>query len=132
MRCKHENADHLMPGEFVVDWSDLGWLNPALVEQFRCLDCGAWLSLGHSNDTAPGVAVEIRAATLAANWKPLGGADTTDDEYIGWGGWPHYAPNGPGEATGFLAAQILNHDREQAGHRFTGEHLDIATHSEAE
>ena len=65
MKCKHENADHLMPGEW---WHPYGsW--PAyqvLCEQFRCLDCGAWLSLGDSDEHASeAVEIEIRAAELA-------------------------------------------------------------------
>jgi hypothetical protein len=42
---------------------------PALVEQFRCLDCGAWLSLGPSNDEPDSVKVEIAAAAQAASYR---------------------------------------------------------------
>jgi hypothetical protein len=61
----HENADHLKPGETLSS----GYLVAVLIancEQFRCLDCGAWLSLGPANDADPNVAVEVRAAELAA------------------------------------------------------------------
>ncbi len=33
----------------------------------RCIMCGAWLSLGPSNDKPETVQIEIRAAELAAN-----------------------------------------------------------------
>lgn len=72
-RCRHENADHLMPGDH-GQFEDDDLLCRArvcgvLVEQFRCLDCGAWLSLGPANDEPAEVQVEIRAAELAAEWK---------------------------------------------------------------
>jgi hypothetical protein len=63
MNCKHENADHLMPG----DWWTCGQRRaPSMVvaEQFRCIDCGCYLSLGPANDD--GTAIEIRAAEIAA------------------------------------------------------------------
>lgn len=64
MTCKHENADHLMPGQFTM--LEDGRLITALVEQFRCIDCGAWLSLGESDEHASEhVEIEIRAAHLA-------------------------------------------------------------------
>jgi len=62
--CKHENADHLMPGER-YSWEPHAPPEPVLVEQFRCLDCGAWLSLGEANESAVSV-IELRAAELAA------------------------------------------------------------------
>ena len=49
--CEHKNADHLMPGEWFN--RDEIPLYVADVEQFRCIDCGAWLSLGPSNDRIP-------------------------------------------------------------------------------
>ena len=67
--CKHENADHLTPGEWFTMRSEHGDQPMHVVdfEQFRCLDCGAWLSLGPSNDSPPEVQIEIRAAELAAD-----------------------------------------------------------------
>lgn len=59
MTCRHENAD-----------PDPRWLNlgdaevSAIVEQFRCIDCGAWLSLGPSNDCIP--RDELRLAVMLA------------------------------------------------------------------
>lgn len=65
MTCKHENADHLMPGECFVR---NGFASYVLVEQFRCLDCHAYLSLGDSDEHASvAVEMEIRAAEIAAD-----------------------------------------------------------------
>jgi len=84
VRCRHENADHLMPGEWYwpID-EDRCEAEARIVhiEQLRCLDCGAWLALGPSNDAPPEVAVEIRAAELAAPYLESGarpGADRFD------------------------------------------------------
>lgn len=57
--CNHENADHMMPGDFCNE-PDYAAIDDVLVEQFRCLDCGAWLSLGPANDDDPRVQVELR------------------------------------------------------------------------
>ena len=86
MTCKHENADHLMPGQWRyvlgVDGEHLPF-EIVTVEQFRCLDCGEWLSLGPSNDSPPEVAIEIRATTLAEVY--CGDvADFTQTEWAGW------------------------------------------------
>ena len=73
MRCKHENADHLRAGE---GWAlmDGTAMPDALCEQFRCLDCGAWLSMGPSDDEPEAVKVEIvladRLADLHMLWEP--------------------------------------------------------------
>lgn len=61
--CRHDNADHLHPGEGVAWEGPLDGL-AVTVEQFRCVDCGAYLSLGKANDTRA-VLVEIRAAEIA-------------------------------------------------------------------
>lgn len=67
-RCKHENADHLMPGDVLtpMNYAPIEEGVPVLVEQFRCLDCGAWLPLGPSNDEPEQVKIEMRAAEIAA------------------------------------------------------------------
>jgi predicted RNA-binding Zn-ribbon protein involved in translation (DUF1610 family) len=67
MKCKHENAEHMMPGAVSTpDWCVQVY---AEFEQFRCIDCGEWLSLGPANDT-PEVLVEIRAAEIASGGGP--------------------------------------------------------------
>lgn len=74
-KCKHENAEHMMPGDASTpDWCVQVY---AEVEQFRCLDCGAYLSLGPARMT-PEVAVELKAAQLAADRGGPFGADRFD------------------------------------------------------
>lgn len=75
-KCKHENADHLMPGESMVAHGVRCW-PPVVVEQLRCLDYGAWLGLGPARET-PDTLVEIRAAALADN------SDFCESEWLGW------------------------------------------------
>jgi hypothetical protein len=119
MGCKHENADHLMPGDCTRPWGHI------TVEQFRCLDCGAWLSLGPANDT-PEVCVEIRAAELVAlgdewwNGRKYvdesrgvlcfhnGGTPGDDDD----GGCSEFADE---EWAGYLARCIATHDTTREG-----------------
>lgn len=80
--CKHENADHLMPGDvFLPKPFGQSAPDPVVVEQFRCLDCGAWLSLGrakHKGKHAATIRVEIAAARLVAG--EIAGFETDDDE----------------------------------------------------
>ncbi len=76
MSCKHENADHLMPGE---GWATMDGDEMPVTgcEQLRCIDCGAWLSLGAANDDVP--ADELRLAEhlsiVAERWGTEGCAD---------------------------------------------------------
>jgi hypothetical protein len=75
VRCFHTNADHLMPGDTFEPWvsDDVAVIRSvARCEQYRCLDCEAWLSLGEANDEGPhaaAVAVEVRAAAHAAFYR---------------------------------------------------------------
>jgi hypothetical protein len=69
--CRHENADHLKPGE-AVRWNGVtidGYV--ARCEQLRCLDCGAWLSLGRASAASRD---EMRLARLIVDiyrlWEP--------------------------------------------------------------
>lgn len=70
MGCRHENADHPMPGESFAPYTTKP--RPYVIvsfEQFRCLDCGHWLPLGPANnggEFAESVVVEKRAAKIAA------------------------------------------------------------------
>lgn len=66
MTCRHGNAEHLMPGELVSTTDGIVFLGPVLVEQFRCIDCRAYLSLGPSNDEPWCVRVEIELAGFLA------------------------------------------------------------------
>lgn len=45
MKCKHENA--------VIKYDCDGLPDPLELSWRECLDCGAWLSLGPSNDRIP-------------------------------------------------------------------------------
>jgi hypothetical protein len=62
MKCKHENADHLRPSDVLLVRGKFAGV--AQCEQFRYLDCGAWLSLGPASDV--GCFVEIEAARIVA------------------------------------------------------------------
>jgi hypothetical protein len=75
--CAHENAEHLKPGECIATMDGIVFIGSAPCEQFRCLDCRAWLSLGAANDKPARVQVEIRAARLVAGHET---ANDTDDE----------------------------------------------------
>lgn len=84
MTCKHENADHLNPGEWFTPSSDAPPRIDAviaIVEQFRCVDCGAWLSLGPARDTGY-TRVEIAAARLIAGYEDGNDTDDTLDDPI--------------------------------------------------
>jgi hypothetical protein len=62
--CLHENADHIKHGERMDFDVDARPSNLSPCEQFRCVDCGAWLSLGPSNDAIP--PAEMRLAAMLA------------------------------------------------------------------
>jgi hypothetical protein len=91
----------------------------------RCNDCSAWLPLGESNDAPDEVKVEMRAAMLAAAWEPENGVHglTTGCEHTGWDGWPYRQPRCTDEHTGFLAAQIRNHERDLGEVNWAGQHM---------
>jgi hypothetical protein len=62
-KCEHENVNpYVWRESSYVGW---GWFYARVLEEpgcKRCLDCGAWLSLGESNDEPEQVRVEMRAA----------------------------------------------------------------------
>lgn len=111
-----------------------------------CARCGTHLPLGPANDDGPHaaqVAIEVRAAELAAAWRPGDGCARliNPSESLGWNGWPYRQPTNADEWTGFLAAQIQNHgpdlgDVNWAGHHMADHPIDsraawcIATHGE--
>lgn len=121
-KCRH-------PGAFVsyrtVQYpamTDTPWMDCGHFQCRICDLCGEWLSLGPSNDTAPGVAVEIRAAALAATFRP-------DRRVNGrWEGRNHMEWLGAschrqgfgtlddaGCQAGWLAHAIVTHDTDHAG-----------------
>ena len=124
-RCGHKNADHLTPGDWFTRITPDGDYDPqhiVTVEQFRCLDCGAWLPLGPANDEPAEVQVEIRAAELAAQWAPMDRTVTVHAERDGWawhrdGHIPEWAVPDIGtygtydqRLAGYLARLIATHD----------------------
>ena len=85
-RCRHDRAIWIPLGE-PSDWSK---------RAMECQDCGEWLPLGHSDETPERVAIEIRAATLAADMIEgvgIGGhrPDHCDGEHC----WHWSADDGP-------------------------------------
>lgn len=102
------------------------YVRDVLVEYRTCGRCGAWLTLGAANDVVCSLAVliEIRAAELAAAWTPENGVGSmcNDGEVLGWAGWPYCTPDGHDELAGFLAAQIVNHERDLGEVNWAGQH----------
>jgi hypothetical protein len=137
--CKHDSfqlsggsfAQYTCTGELHDPTApDVGDNEPI---SWRCFECGEYASLGPANDEPEQVRVEMRAAEISAAWKgrrepfdlPL-----TDAEKSGCDKWPYLDPTAD-ELSGFLAVQIINHNAEQAGHTFTGQHrAAIAAHKE--
>lgn len=122
-KCKHENADHLGPGQMYMPYFDHSVGVLVQCEQFRCLDCGHYLSLGPATIT-PEVEIEIRAAQIAAMLVDLSPNDNAYSifnnysEFNGWveaamaipvdDGWSSY----PQRAAGYLARCIVTHKSE--------------------
>jgi hypothetical protein len=117
-KCKHENADHLMPGESFAPF--VARPRPYVLvtcEQFRCVDCGAWLPLGPSKDQ--GVEHEIRAAEIAANLAGKG-CTMSSLEISGFNDEPMRLRNGvpilldtAAQQAGRLARVIATHGADQ-------------------
>lgn len=88
--------------------------------RLKCDRCGAWLSLGHSDETPERVAIEIRAAEIAESYPTLhsvrraiddGGTDGA--EYAGWLQHAFDSQKHPeqfGELAGYLARAIATHE----------------------
>lgn len=122
MKCKHENADHLMAGNYYSNGKPFQTIVVAC-EQFRCLDCGAWLSLGPAKDDER-TAVEARAAEIATDWRDLRQSQLSSElrqicngaEIAGWIEARFDSakvPEQDGEWAGWLAQIIDDHDKEQ-------------------
>lgn len=112
-RCKHENADHLFPGNTFGQMIADSPLTPVLAECLRCIDCCAWLPLGPSNDL--GVAHEIRAAEIATELADKG-CTMSSLEVIGFNEEPMRLRNGApieldtlSQRAGYLAKCIAEH-----------------------
>jgi hypothetical protein len=118
-KCKHENAvakygetTHNERGDIIYE-----------VEFCECLDCGVWLSLGDSDESDPRVALEIRAAEIAANLSE-NGCEMSSLEIAGFNGDPMRLRNGmpihldtDAQQSGWLAREIAQHESEHGGER---------------
>jgi hypothetical protein len=89
-KCKHENVTGRAWSKAYPRWyaefkstKEL----PAIADALVCNSCGAWLPLGPSDETDERVAVEIRAAHIAATHRGLSSSiDLTAGEHFGWMG----------------------------------------------
>lgn len=114
MKCKHRYP------RIYVRYS--GEYNQPLAKMAEtagpCLDCGAWLSLGYSDETP--VAVEVRAAEIAATYPTLHSLrcaiERGEVDGAEYAGWIEHAfdsakvPEQEGEWAGYLARCIVEHD----------------------
>lgn len=114
-RCKHRIVDRRY-------WHNDRWCDdvhngePCAVV---CIFCREWLPIGQSNDEDPRVAVEIRAAEIAAGVKPAvnpaiayAASCGYDDKQtpFAWGcGWVGLEN---AWLAGYLAREIVEHDKE--------------------
>jgi hypothetical protein len=120
--CGHRNV-------FTYYWIGNSWISlfgdSKNAHRRRCADCRRFIPLGPSNDAPDEVQVEMRAAELAAAWEPENGVHglTTGCEHTGWDGWPYRQPRCTDEHTGFLAAQIRNHERDLGEVNWAGQHM---------
>src|SRR5678815_2597759 len=107
-KCNHETSR-----------VDAGLVDGATIEIARwCLGCGALLKLAAANDNHAAVAIEIAAALLAENVAGQPRGPEFDPEARGWDDRCEDViddhEHTPGEAIGWLAHAIVNHDDEQA------------------
>jgi hypothetical protein len=83
-----------------------------------CVRCGALLRLADANDSHPAVEVELAAALLARLVGHLPSGPDFDPEARGWDDRCEDViddhEHTKGEAIGWLAHAIINHDAEQA------------------
>jgi hypothetical protein len=91
VRCKHQPIHHGWSGSGY--WYEAPYLTRADADASVCATCGAWLSLGPSNDSSEAVRIEIRAAELArhladadalCDWTFGDAALGSDEERRGW------------------------------------------------
>lgn len=79
--CKHENADHLMAGDRIrIKGSWVGY-RKARCEQLRCIDCGAWLSLGKAGKADR---TEVAAARLVSSWYRQYNVRSCESHTVSW------------------------------------------------
>lgn len=120
MKCRHRNVN-----PYVYQWrahAGYGWYLARVLEEpmaKRCLNCGATLPLGPSNDSDPRVQLEMRAAELATDADHMkrlihNGIPGEDDEVDGYltsfNG--KRAPSNEAQWAGYLARCISTHNKE--------------------
>jgi hypothetical protein len=120
-KCRHRNPRTGMWRAGAQDWLNNTCL---IVDRLVCDDCGAWLPLGPSNDAPAAVAVEIRAAEIAALGIGTPLLWIARDEEHGWRDFANEDGGGDchcSEAvrhddknwhTGYLARCIVEHDEK--------------------
>ena len=128
MKCRHKNVtewhqnadtDAAHAGALSVSWTSTGRAVTRM--KYRtCSDCGAWLPLGPSNDSGDAVAVEMRAAEIAAfccirdSWLACKVSDCERDGFDLDG---NDEPSCPAEEVGYLARCIATHTDDEGGAR---------------
>ena len=117
MTCPHEYTSEKYDCDGLPDPLELKYL--------ECLDCGEWLGMGLANDDPMAVAIELRAAEIAAKvteQRATGKTAFLSDlgcdgaEIAGWIERQYDSeklPEQPGEHAGYLARCIAEHDVEQ-------------------
>ncbi len=122
-RCRHAVVARAAQVEFapgVQQTNGSNCRNP-LVDAKRCLDCGAWLPLGEANDADPNVAIEIRAAEIAADWgrvPPRCNDDVLENDCAVCGWYEHLEAIDqatPEWHAGYLAREIATNDAARGG-----------------
>jgi hypothetical protein len=106
-KCGHRNS--------VIKYDCDGLPDPLELSWRVCLDCGHWLSLGPANDRGPEVAIELRAAEIAAGLED-GGCDVSMLEQCGFNdtlaplrGGGFVSLDSPSVLAGYLAHCIVTH-----------------------
>lgn len=121
MTCKRRGCRHARRmcgtwlGEAWDEWAPS--MNAIAPDRLVCLDCGAWLPLGPSDDT--GCEVEIRAAELAIlSVERRASAPIEWCSIQEWFGFDAADDIGEGYLAGYLARCIVDHSAtEREGRR---------------
>lgn len=104
--CPHKHI-------IVTKYDCNGLPDPLELSFNECLDCGQWQGMGPSNDADERVAVEIRAAEIAASEQlPKCGDQPFEQkcERCGWEDWGGHVECAPSWHAGYLARCIATHE----------------------
>lgn len=121
--CRHSRVDGLAWSKAYPRWYARfkARRKDTLAEALVCIDCGAWLSLGPSNDT-PAAMVELEAARLVALYQAgkriphngsRGRGTFTGCAGCGWNAQHRTMPfldGKPNTDAGYLARHIATHE----------------------